>query len=204
MTYKILPDQIIGEGEQGKVYLTKKETEEECNYVTKIPVSSSEVHIGKIASENKIGPKVFEVYENNKGKCLVMEKLTGMTLEDFIKKDIYLNKELSISLVNKILKLHKLGWIHRDLCSQNIFVIMKEEIPVDFKIIDFGLSEKLHDINNIKDVRDLYLSVKHLAIYNMENLKELIETLKTEVDKRRKKPTNNRKMKKRKMKKRKH
>lgn len=194
MTYTVFYDKIIGRGYKGTVYLTKKEIETECNYVTKTPVESSECYISKVAGDNGIGPKIFEIKDNH----IVMEKLNGLILEEFIEKDIYLEKEISKLLVNKILKFHELGWIHRDLHLNNVFVEMKDNKPTNFKIIDYGFSERLYDINTVKDIRHLYILLKNTSPNNM---KELIILLKGELDKRRKKPRTYRKMKKKRKKK---
>ncbi len=188
--YKILPNEIIGSGERGKIFLTSCIINNELcyDYATKIPASINEIKISEIASKHKIGPKVFKSYEDENGHCLVMEKLNGDSLGNIIiREDIHIDKQISDLLISKIMELHKLGWLHCDLHPGNIFVILDENMkPIDIKIIDFDITEKIYDTScHFKDFKRLLTTIRELRGYNLENVKELINSLKIEVNNRR-------------------
>ena len=219
--YKILPNKIIGYGNQGYIFLTCKKTKEFCNYVTKIPVTDLEIEVSKIMSREKIkgstlGPKIYEIFEcknkkdtknitidgkvlqkniitnGGKCKCMVMEKLEGMDLAHVVEDpNIYIEKEICDLIIRKIRKMHKLGWHHGDLYAQNIFVILNKNKIIDIKIIDYGHAKNLKYINYIEDFKDLLNTVRRFGQYNLDNIRELINTLEEEVEIRKKKDIKN-------------
>jgi len=195
--YKILQNEIIGKGDQGIVYLTMKGKKE---YVTKNPVGKIEAEISVIMSE-KVGPKVYEVYECKKledtknitkngeklkvkGRFIVMEKLEGMDLADLILGETFLEPEFAELVVKKIKKMHKLGYYHNDLFAPNIFVTFdKNGNPLDAKIIDFGKTKKMSPGKDLKDLKDLLQSLFEHGSENTDKIIELTELLETEIEK---------------------
>lgn len=200
--YKIFPKKIIGSGLQGKVYLTcKNSNKEDCNYATKIPVNDIEIRVSKIMSKNKLGPKIYKVYDCKtekdiqnitsngeellliRGKCMVMEKLIGIDMAHLAENEnIFITEKFANLLITKIRKFHKIGWHHGDLYAQNIFVILnKEQKPIDIKIIDFGRAEPIERVNYVEDFKDLLETLNKFGKYNMDNIRELIVILEREV-----------------------
>jgi eukaryotic-like serine/threonine-protein kinase len=79
---------------------------------------------------------------------LVMELLTGMTLDEFISKhttddDFTLSPELAIDIVKQILRglahAHAQRAAHRDMKSENVWIQPEADGRVTVKILDFGL-----------------------------------------------------------------
>lgn len=120
--------------------------------VTSISQFSEEVRIAKLAADNGIGPRVYdswvcrdveleiktsEIKTSEIGKkwfdgsqilgFILMEKLQGKTLVDFVKSQPELFKRnfyiLLASGIDKALKLESRGYKHQDLHGKNIFVV---------------------------------------------------------------------------------
>ncbi len=191
--YKIITSEILGKGAQGTVFLSKKGNERAA---TKVPTSKSEVEISKILSGN-VGAKVLDIYECKlsettnitidksrlelEGTFMVMELLQGEDLDDFIQEDIFITRDFSKKIVNKIKQLHTMGFAHNDLDVGNIFIIMDELEPKDVVIIDFGKSSK-HSVDKAQqDFDTLLQSVTLSGEANLENVEELIELLEEEL-----------------------
>lgn len=82
---------------------------------------------------------VMEFFEENGTAYYVMELLVGLSLGDFLKErggKIDTNEAITITLaIGKALKdIHKVGYIHRDVAPDNIFICDNGKI----KLIDFG------------------------------------------------------------------
>lgn len=197
-TFKIVPDKIINYGSQGSLFLTIKNKKK---YLTKNPVSKKEIDISKIMS-NVIGPKIYDDYQCKtfkdtknitidekqiklKGRFLVMEKLKGLNLSDYINEDIFIEDDdiLIKLLINKIKKMHSMGYYHGDLSSVNIFVVFNKLKKVkDIKIIDFEHTKKLTgNIDKKNDYNTLYNSIIDFSS-QLDNIQPLLDAIENEID----------------------
>ena len=200
-TYKIIAGEVIGSGAQGSVYLTVKNKKKK--YVTKNPVSKKEADISKILS-GKIGPKVYDIYEcktfddtknitndgkkiKEKGRFMVMEKLSGLDLNDYIQEEeLFIeDDDIIISLIiNKIKKMHKLGYHHNDLTTSNVYIIFNKVNKVkDIKIIDFGRTKKITKKGEIDDYETLLESLTTFGIHILDRIQPLMYAIEEELEK---------------------
>lgn len=197
--YKIIPNKKFGEGAQGAVYLTVRGKKE---YLTKNPVSKKELELSKLLQS--IGPKIYDDYECKtleqtknvtkdgtklklKGKFIVMEKLIGLDLNDYIQEEgIFIeddDKLISI-LMNKINKLHKLGYYHNDLTTSNVFIVYDKINQIkDVKIIDFGNTKKLTKKGEQDDYKTLYDSLNTFGSHVLDNIQPLLYELEDKLEK---------------------
>jgi tRNA A-37 threonylcarbamoyl transferase component Bud32 len=199
-SYKLIPNQIIGSGAQGSIYLTVKNKKK---YVTKNPVSKKEAEISKILS-GAIGPKVYDIYEckkysdtknitsngeiiKEKGRFMVIEKLSGLDLNDYLQEeDIFIkdNDKLITLLMNKISKLHKKGFQHNDLTTSNVFIIFDKINKVkDIKIIDFGHTKKITKSGMIDDYKTLLESINTFGMHIMDKIEPLVFEIEDKIEK---------------------
>ncbi|MCQ2516507.1 MAG: serine/threonine-protein kinase [Saccharofermentans sp.] len=89
---------------------------------------------------------VFEFFEENNTAYIVMELLSGMALNDYLKQHGKLDSNLSLMIVNEVgsalRSLHSKGIIHRDIAPDNIFICEGSDLKI--KLLDLG-SAKLPD-----------------------------------------------------------
>jgi serine/threonine protein kinase len=194
--YKINFDKIIGTGHNGDVYETNK------NFLTKHPVSEKEIKISKKLS-NIIGPNIVKVIKtktfnetkkislNNKeiklkGNFMIMEKLNGSDLNDYIQEDIFIEDDdyWVKDLVMKIKKMHELGYHHNDLTTSNVFIIYnKVNKVIGVRIIDFGETKPITKKGKIDDYKTLLQSIETFGFYLQDKLQPLIYALDEELEK---------------------
>jgi len=198
--YKILSNEIIGFGAQGSIYLTIKDNKKK--YVTKNPVGKKEAEISKILSG--IGPKIYDIYEcktleetkkitndgkklKDKGRFIVMEKLTGLDLNDYIQEeDIFIEDDDKWvnDLIKKIRRLHKMGYHHNDLTTSNIFVVFNKVNKVkDIKIIDFGHTKKVTKKGEEDDYKTLLGSLNTFGSHILDKIQPLVYAVEEELEK---------------------
>jgi serine/threonine protein kinase len=100
--------------------------------------------------------KVHDVGETADGiPFLVMELLEGESLGNHIDNNgpspIGFVLEVSIQLLSALHAAHRAGIIHRDLKSDNIFLLNKNSGEISTKILDFGISKFiLPEMENLK------------------------------------------------------
>ncbi|MCC7536617.1 MAG: protein kinase [Deltaproteobacteria bacterium] len=78
---------------------------------------------------------------------LVMERLTGTTLDTLIAEHGPLEPERALAIGTQIIRAlafaHSRGVVHRDLKPSNVFVMQQEGVDDYVKVIDFGLAKFL-------------------------------------------------------------
>ena len=82
---------------------------------------------------------VYDFFEENGTAYYTMEYLDGISYKDFIKMNggkININtaRDVTIAVLDALKELHKVGFIHRDISPDNIFICSNSVI----KVIDFG------------------------------------------------------------------
>jgi len=99
---------------------------------------------GAIGHPNII--KVHDVGETEEGvPFLVMELLDGESLGDHIERNgprpLGFVLDVAIQMLSALNAAHKAGIIHRDLKSDNLFLLRTDDDALRIKILDFGISK---------------------------------------------------------------
>jgi predicted Ser/Thr protein kinase len=190
--YKVLHG--LGSGSFGVVYLVEKNGKKYAIKVISInfdPIFGmtsgnnlknikNEIEITKKMGEMNIGPKLYDSYicEPNINKLsafIVMEWMTEGSLGNWLQNN-KLSKKQHESILQKIEKMHKLGYIHADLHDNNILVT-KNKSKVEFFIGDFGLSKTTKDLIKLQeefDIRPIQMINKNNSILHSDIAKLFI------------------------------
>lgn len=163
--------------------------------VTTVSQFEEEVRIAKLADEIEVGPRVYDSWicrdveleiesseiETSEEKWfddsqilgfILMEKLQGETLFDFVKSHPKLfRKNFYILLadgVDKALKLESRGYKHQDLHKKNIFVVNN---GTGISFIDYGdVSPFPDEIRYIKELFTMHMFLEEM----LSSLKEIL------------------------------
>lgn len=113
-------------------------------------------NMAKFSSHRSI-PNVFEFFEANGTAYIVMELLTGLSLNEYLQQhDGKLNQNFALFITNEIgqalCSLHEQGIIHRDVAPDNIFIT--DDPAPRIKLLDLGAA-KLAD--GSEDATDIIL-----------------------------------------------
>lgn len=178
---------LIKNGPYGKVYESKTKYKK----VYKIPdiIEDNSYYINKydnIAKSmtflaKKIPdyiPKVNNIIYTAENTTIIMEKVEGITMNDFLlKKEQYELKNINrviISFISAVIALHDLGYCHNDLNLNNIL------IRPDFSVvlIDFDTVSKYNITNT--DIITMKCYIAHLMFKIDQNLfmEDIIELIK--------------------------
>ena len=91
--------------------------------------------------------KLFDIFEDERHVCLVMELLLGGELFDEIiandKFSEYEAREAAMAIIDAIAYCHDLGIVHRDLKPENLILSSKDGGIASLKIVDFGFARNL-------------------------------------------------------------
>jgi serine/threonine protein kinase len=114
-------------------------------------------------------PEIYLKYETKDYIALVMERINGITLSEYLSSkrndNISIIAKLVISLYEAALALHNSGYTHGDLHGNNIIIHNDHKI----KLIDFGQSNLVNSMSasdeNIPEIYGDYLYLKyHIAV----------------------------------------
>jgi serine/threonine-protein kinase len=105
----------------------------------------AEAHVSALLKHRSI-VQVFDLLEEDDGTlALVMELLTGMTLEDKLTRCGPLDAEHAIAIIVPILSAlehaHSVGVVHRDVKPANVFLAVEPDGRVIPKLLDFGVAK---------------------------------------------------------------
>ena len=178
---KLLNDYLIveqiGSGSFGEVYLAQYKS---GGYVAvkveerkKVQRVYNEYKIYNYLHSNHFDvglPKIYDYLQSSDYNILVMQ-LLGPSLEDLFNKEhrrfkletVYL---IAIQLITLLEKLHKAGYIHRDIKPNN-FLIGRDDNMSQIYMMDFGLSKKyMEDGKHIKfrDRRSLIGTARYASV----------------------------------------
>jgi len=154
--------QLLGEGAFSKVYLAESkldsgglaavkiiDKEELCKDEDKMFLVDKEIEIMSQLDHPNI-VRLFEVYENRKEVCLVMELAKGGELFDKLLEQGCLQEQEAGRLMTQVLEavydLHSRGIVHRDLKPENL-LFYDNQASSKLLVVDFGLSEYEEELN---------------------------------------------------------
>lgn len=123
-------------------------------------------------------PKIYLKYKTKDYIALIMERINGITLNEYLKLNLNNNNIKSIgeivsSLYTTVLALHNIGYTHGDLHGNNIIIYDNNKV----KLIDFGQSELVGKMSasdeNIPEIYSDYLYLKYyLALFIFPQLEQ--------------------------------
>ncbi|ELT88671.1 hypothetical protein CAPTEDRAFT_183765 [Capitella teleta] len=98
--------------------------------------------------------KLYDVYENKSEVILVLELVCGGELFQFLAEREKVNEDEAVEFLKQILEgvrhLHEHSIVHLDLKPENLMLLGQNSTRL--KIIDFGLSRKLDEGVEVKDI----------------------------------------------------
>lgn len=152
--YRLL--RVLGEGGMGAVYEAEHTligrrfaVKVMHSLFTSIP-DSVERFLREARAAGSIGhPNIIEVQdvgeEEDGTVYIVMELLTGETLEDVLNREGTVRPEQAIAIILQVLSAlhaaHKKGILHRDLKPDNIFLAIDARGREEVKLFDFGVAK---------------------------------------------------------------
>ncbi len=103
------------------------------------PLNEKEHEIQTLAHQLGVAPKVINYSFDNTDKKLIieMEYINGMMLDNYLKQPNINKKKVKHALFIALNKLYNNGIDHKDLCSENIIVLI-ENGKLIIKILDYG------------------------------------------------------------------
>ncbi len=159
--YRIV--RLVGEGGMGSVYeaehirINRKVAIKVMHEAQTTKPVSVERFIREAQAASAIGhPNIIEVQdivqEEDGTIAIVMELLTGESLDAILKKKNRLPPARAVSLILQTLSAlhfaHQKGIIHRDLKPDNIFVAINSRGQEEVKLLDFGIAKFIDDDKN--------------------------------------------------------
>ena len=144
--------------------LRDKETREYrfCKEITKrkifeLPRFNAEIEY-LMTNENPNIPKIYDIYEDERKIDLIMEECKGGNLLERIINKLSNGRtfcekeagEIFQQIINALIHCHKVGISHKDLRPENILFTNEDEDNTEIKVIDFGLSKILGEIQASK------------------------------------------------------
>jgi serine/threonine protein kinase len=184
----------IGEGGMGEVYHAK-------NFITGDLVALKLLHPKLTAEESNktrflreaklmselLHPNIVKIYETGEAAgrgYISMELLEGMTLSEFIKASGYLSPsiatEIALATCEALSFIHGQGVIHRDIKSENIFILQPQSKsksrfkrlskisqarltwPERVRLMDFGLAKSL-ELMTITQVESIIGTIAYMS-----------------------------------------
>lgn len=114
-------------------------------------------------------PNVFEFFEENNTAYIVMELLSGIALNDYLRNNGgKIDIDFAVMITNEIGKalksMHEIGIIHRDVAPDNIYINSDKELSI--KLLDLGAA-KLTDAT--EDVIDIILKPGYSPVEQYDN-----------------------------------
>ena len=134
------------------VIVTKK-SQTEFNYRKERFLAEAR-NMAKFGAHRSI-PNVFEFFEDNNTAYIVMELLTGIALNDYLKENNgRIDVDFAVLIANEIAmalkSLHEHNIIHRDVAPDNIFICSGKDIKI--KLMDLGAAKLADSTDEVIDI----------------------------------------------------
>ena len=162
---KYLKMKELGHGSFSTFLILKnKETKENlfCKEIRKrkiadLPRFNAEIEY-LMTNECENIPKIYDIYEEERKIDIIMEEYKGGNLLERIINKLNKGKtfcekeagEIFQQIINSLIHCHKVGISHKDLRPENILFLNENEDDIQIKVIDFGLSKILGEIQSSK------------------------------------------------------
>ncbi len=153
-TYEIA--RLVGEGGMGRVYEARHLRLPDRRFAVKVmhPEFARQPEVvarfqREAESASSIGhPNVVDVFDVHKTPdgipYLVGEFLEGEELGDYIQRVGKLDVPFAVGIARQVCKAlaaaHARGIVHRDMKPENVFLVLRDGVPV-VKVLDFGISK---------------------------------------------------------------
>ena len=178
---KYVVEQILGSGGFGVTYRVKQTDKNNklfalktLNYQTQNGQSFQQLQVKFINEAIKLAKcshpyiaNVFEVFQEEKLWCMVMEYIEGEDLAVYLRKQGRLSEPEAISIINKVGSalscVHQQNILHRDIKPENILLRKSDLAPI---VIDFGLAREL--VSNITRQKMTYRGTPFYAPVEQE------------------------------------
>ncbi|MBK9144483.1 MAG: protein kinase [Candidatus Melainabacteria bacterium] len=160
---------LLGEGGMGRVYevYDRELSRKAAVKIIRRELMEDEQSLKRFQAEARATQKlaherIVKVYDNGinqDGKpFIVMELLSGITLDQMLKEKVFLDQDQVLDLFKDVCEsleyAHEAKIIHRDLKPSNIFLEGSDEAGLRAKLIDFGIAK----IRESKDSETNYLT----------------------------------------------
>ena len=138
---------------------------------------SEEIRIGILMGKHNVGPKVYDSYlcdDNNEMKVfIIMDIMNSGNLREFSEKNLVDEKFIQ-KLKAKIKQMHNLNIMHQDLHAGNVFVHIKNNIPIPF-LGDFGLSATFDEA--VRSMADGETNLWWVTNFSSDMTKVIVQTM---------------------------
>lgn len=141
--------EVTNDHHRGKRLALKVMKPEFCENAEARGLFRREARLCKKMSEHPNGVKYYGARVDGEDRpFLVMELLEGVTLEQFIRENPYLNRDQRRAIARQVARIishtHNEGFVHRDLKPENIFLVKGREGERDWvRLLDFGIGKSL-------------------------------------------------------------
>lgn len=182
--YKIVD--LLGKGGMGEVYLAEDLTLNIKVAVKVLPASLAELGAARLQREAialaKLNhPNIARVIDfaqtKDESPYMVMEYLSGETLDQIIKKQKILDLKTALNIFAQICRglefAHSTGVIHRDLKPSNIMVSSSDEKRLEAKILDFGIAKVATENQRLTSTGALVGSPLYMSPEHVEGIADL-------------------------------
>lgn len=129
-----------------------------------------------------ISPKLFDAWLCDNSAYIVMERVNGITLEDYYSQKKLVSTELANMIRDTILTMHSMGVIHGDLHGENIIISHRND-NIQVKLIDFGQSYMVGNEPWYDKYRENFYTwdLRFLRDYKIDNGNYLSEWIKNQM-----------------------
>ena len=151
--------ELIGTGSYGQVYKVQKKLNNETFSMKIINKSKKDCSVEELLNEiavlkNLDHPhiiKIFEYFETKDKIYIIAELCEKGDLQKYIEREKIVKEKIVKKIIRQLIMilnyLHKNRIVHRDLKLQNILVDNSSEENFSIKLIDFGISTEIKNVN---------------------------------------------------------
>lgn len=159
---------LVGQGASGAVY------QAECiDLGTTVAIKVLHPHISvnaearqRLENEARLASRIdhpnvvsiLDLYMSTELTYLVMEYLSGISLDEALAEVGYLGVRRSIHIVRQLLSAleasHGFGVLHRDLKPDNIYLTLRQDRLDFIKVLDFGIAKLAHEESSSRITND--------------------------------------------------